>query len=482
MSITPQPGYIVDPSNPNGVIPDPAGSTVVTPPANPSNLQGTMTTTQQQPQTPVVDPTKTAQTGTPVPPGAGLDPASFMAVIGGVKQNFAANNDLIKQKNLLVKGLFTSPLTPEQVAQLPTDVQQVWNSGNKDAIQLQIQALNERIQGGTNNFAQSVNYLVNGYQTAVTQAEKQKTDALSTVQNFVAQYGSRAGEALKSLYGQPYLDTLKTMGIDIGNFAAIPTLTQIKNNNDANAGGGTPANYNGEFGATIDLAANIAGLSNAQRAETKSMMQNFIANGDYDSAYTQILSSTAAKLKGTAATTFQQQANSVGVLDDLKTALKAYSDAGGKTNIFKGTTDQIQTKIGTLMTDPKYAALAVQLNAAFQNYRLQMTGAAFGVKESAEYASILPSPGNTLDLNLAKIEGASNYLNSSIESSIRNEVGQGGVEIKKYAEGAVPQGQGGSDDVSVISPDGVEGTIPKDQLQEALSNGYKLPAGPMDHI
>lgn len=144
--------------------------------------------------------------------------------------------------------------------------------------------------------------------------------------------------------------------------------------------------------------------------------------------------------------------------------MKAYADAGGNTNIFKGTEDQVQTKIGTLMTDPKYASLAVQLNAAFQNYRLQMTGAAFGDKESAEYASILPAPGNTLDLNLAKLNGAKAYLNSSVETSIKNVVGQGGVYIKQYAEGATPQS---SNSIRVRLNDGQTGTIDASDFDES---------------
>lgn len=205
-------------------------------------------------------------------------------------------------------------------------------------------------------------------------------------------------------------------------------------------GASTPTGYNGEFGATIDLAANQGG-TNAQRAQTKNTIQTFIAQKDYPSAYAAIADATAKGLKGTAATNFQQQQNSLGVLDGLQTAMKAYSDAGGNTNIFKGSVDQVQNKIGALMTDPKYASLAVQMTAAFQNYRLQMTGAAFSPAESAEYAAILPSQGNTLDLNLTKLTGAKNYLNSSVESSIKSVVGQGGVEIKKYAEGAQPSSQ-----------------------------------------
>lgn len=192
-------------------------------------------------------------------------------------------------------------------------------------------------------------------------------------------------------------------------------------------------NYNGEFAATVKLAAQ-AGGTNAQRSQIKGDLETFIADGDYKSAYTQILSSASAKLTGTNASNFQQQTQSYEAIKDMKSILKEYKAAGGDTNIFKGGADAIQTKIGVLATDARYAALAVRLNSAFQQYRQNMTGAAFGAKESSEYASVLPSSGNTFELNMAKIEGASSYLNSVIEGTITNTVGKGGIYIKQYAE------------------------------------------------
>jgi len=194
-----------------------------------------------------------------------------------------------------------------------------------------------------------------------------------------------------------------------------------------------PPNYNGEFAATIKLAAQ-AGGTNAQRTQIKNDLEGFISEGDYKSAYTQILSSASQKLTGANASNFQQQLQSYGALKDMREALKEFQAAGGNTNIFKGGIDKIQTKIGILATDAKYAAVATRLNSAFQQYRQNMTGAAFGVKESAEYASVLPSAGNTFSLNMAKIEGASQYLNSVVDNTVKNTVGEGGIYIKEYAE------------------------------------------------
>ncbi len=200
-------------------------------------------------------------------------------------------------------------------------------------------------------------------------------------------------------------------------------------------GNGGGATYNGEFAATIDLAAQ-AGSTNAQRSQIKENLQSFIANKDYQSAYTQVLASASAKLTGANASNFQQQEQSYSALSDMSTALKELKATGYDTNLLTGGVNKIQTKIGALLTDPRYAAVATRLDSAFQQYRQNMTGAAFGVKESSEYASVLPSAGNTFALNMAKIDGAQQYLNSVIESTIKNTVGQGGIYIKQYAEGA----------------------------------------------
>lgn len=203
--ITPLPGYAPDPNNVNGVV---AANPVVTPASAPQtgSLQGTMT----QPLAPQTRPNN--------PSGPGLDPTSFMNVLAGVKQSFASNNDLIAQKNLLLKGRFTSPLSTEQIAQLTPDVARVYNSGNKDAIDLQIHALNERIQGSTTNFSQAVNYLVNGYQSSIQEADAKRKEALANVQNMIQTYGRGAISGLEVQYPElkPYLEQLK----------GIPTLAE----------------------------------------------------------------------------------------------------------------------------------------------------------------------------------------------------------------------------------------------------------------
>lgn len=205
------------------------------------------------------------------------------------------------------------------------------------------------------------------------------------------------------------------------------------------------------FASTIKLAASTGG-TNAQRASISQNLQDFIANGDYKSAYSALTNATANGLTGAAATNFRQAVTEQGVLKDLKDSIQEYADAGGNTNLLKGSADEIQKKLGTLETDPKYAALATQIDMNFQAYRQQMTGAAFGAKESSEYAKVLPSKSNTLDLNLATIQGASNYYDSFIDNTMKQVVGEGGKYVREYAEGGKKSPQD-------VSADNAEDTL-----------------------
>lgn len=232
------------------------------------------------------------------------------------------------------------------------------------------------------------------------------------------------------------------------------------------AGGGT---YNGDYAATIDLTAGaVKGATDTQRQAVTASLQNDIANGDYASAWTTIQQQTKESLSGTNSTRMENAQNLDSTLGDLKDALQAYADAGGNTNILSGTEDNIQTKIGALKTDPQYAALAVQLDSAYQNYRLMLTGANFSQAEASAYASVLPSKSNTLALNMAKIEGAQNAANSTIDGFVKAAVGQGGLEIKDKAQGVA--------DAAVSPKDQVNSYVTDhpDQAQ-TVANLYKVP-------
>lgn len=267
-------------------------------------------------------------------------------------------------------------------------------------------------------------------------AEAAKNGASSVLIN-QAIAAATPGDALQIL-GQ-YLSDPVAKQQALANLAY--TRSQTAKNNAASSDT-TASGYNGDFAATIDLAANAnSKATNATKSAVKQSLQGYIANGDYKSAYQTIVQQTKAGLTGTNATTFENANNLGSVLGDLQSALQAYSNAGGDTNILKGNLDTVGNKIGTLINDPKYKSIAVQLDTAFQNYRHVMTGANFSAAESNSYASVLPSKNNTIALNLATIAGAQAAANSTVEANIKNVVGDGGVYIKQYADGATPPAQ-----------------------------------------
>lgn len=219
---------------------------------------------------------------------------------------------------------------------------------------------------------------------------------------------------------------------------ASAAKTKLETSQLAN-GNGT-AGYDGSFGNTISLAANT-GTTNQQRAAIQTSLQQYIAQKDYKSAYALIQQTTANSLQGAARNDFQNRASQLQVTSDLNKSLTDLKNAGYNTNLLTGGIDSIQNKIGVLAEDPKYAAAAVELGAALQSYRLQMTGANFSAKEASDYASVLPNKSNTFALNMTKVAGLQNFLNSSVDSYTHEVVGDGGKEIREYADGATPATQ-----------------------------------------
>lgn len=197
------------------------------------------------------------------------------------------------------------------------------------------------------------------------------------------------------------------------------------------------AGYNGDFGATINNVANLEKTVAGKKA-VQANLQSYIAAGDYKSAYNQIANSVEDQLVGESKQRFANARTDAEVMQGLKNQIQQYADAGGDTNLLKGTAESIYNKLGTVK-DPKFKSIAVALQREFQTYRNTMTGAAFSPQESAEYQSVNPTANNTLDLNLSVIDGALSQLNNRVNSTIKSRAGEGGVYIKEYADGVQSQ-------------------------------------------
>ncbi len=200
-------------------------NTIATPSTAPAGNTPSIPNTNNQ--TPGVDTSKLSALGlTPeqisqVTSPQGMDPNSFNALLGNVKQKLTLNNELMDQRALIVKHLFDSPLTPEQQAKLPQDVRNVLAQG-KDAAELQLRIINDQLQGRAQSLSSSIKDLTSGYTATIKDAEDRKQNAENNILKYLDMYGSNAVPLLKSKYPES--------AADIDRLAGIQTLAQQKQN------------------------------------------------------------------------------------------------------------------------------------------------------------------------------------------------------------------------------------------------------------
>lgn len=219
-------------TNPGSATPPPTstGAILPTQPVVTPNQNGSLQNTLTTPTPPTTPPPASSNGGTPpaTPSTQGMDPNSFTSFLGNINSSLQQNNQLVDQKNAVVQAMLGNPVDPATLAKLPPDIQSIIQSGDRNALLLQAKILNNSIQGKNDATAQSIKYLISGYQTSVQDAEKQKQDAIQNVLSFAQTYGSGAGKALSSLYGPEYVQQLKDMGIDVDSFSSQPTLSEDK--------------------------------------------------------------------------------------------------------------------------------------------------------------------------------------------------------------------------------------------------------------
>lgn len=205
----------------------------------------------------------------------------------------------------------------------------------------------------------------------------------------------------------------------------------IKTISGGDGGGGVGGTGNAKnFNSIISLTAALEGTVAGKKTVTSDMTR-YLNNQDYKSAYNQIENTVMNGLTGTSKTTFTDSRNDAEVLRGLRTKIQDYKDAGGDMGLLKGTAERITRKLGSVK-DPALASLAVALQREFQTYRVNMTGAAFGKGESADYASVNPKTTSSFNLNMAVIDGAISQLDNRVNSTVDRTI-SGASEIRNLA-------------------------------------------------
>lgn len=174
----------------------------------------------------------------------------------------------------------------------------------------------------------------------------------------------------------------------------------------------------GEYASVINGAAGL--VPSTKKTQVKQNIANAISSGNYVNAYAEIANAVSDGITGTNKTKFDDARTDMGILNGMRTAIQDYASAGGDMGLLKGTEEQIKRKLG--IDSGKASTLATQLWREFQTYRSNMTGAAFTPQESRDYASVNPTLGKSLDLNLSVIDGALNQLENRVVSTVNARV------------------------------------------------------------
>ncbi len=262
------------------------------------------------------------------------------------------------------------------------------------------------------------------YNAAVTAAG----DSLKTATGWMGEYYNYAKEMETLHPGTPIMDPVEYKNWDDNNKINAANLAAGGPSTAAGAG-------NAPFQATIDnVLGSINGVKEHDREAER--LGQLAVNGNYSDLLQALKSRVKTSQLLTAAdkSDLNNAEKQIPAADRMSQAIKDYQAVGGDMSYLKGKADSIDSYFGKLGTDPKYKALATELTIAFQNYRQQMTGAAFGAAESKEYGSVVPTKDKSFELNAAIIDGLKNYMQGRVDDTYTSALGEGYTNLKGLVE------------------------------------------------
>ena len=238
----------------------------------------------------------------------GTDPASpfqFQNYLQTAIDKLNSNSQLLTQRQLLIKQLYDTPLSQQELASLPQPIQQAIQSGDRPNMEMQLRLINDGISGRANTLNQSVNFLTTAYTDSLNQAETKKIDAQKIVEDALNRSGSAAfanypatvKRQLEQAAGYPtgYLDYVSptinqtryaaqygsggtgfTINIPAGTIAAkTNNPLNIKFSTTSAGLGGVDSGIAGQDGGTFaQFSSPEAGLQAAQQLLTSPLYSN----------------------------------------------------------------------------------------------------------------------------------------------------------------------------------------------------------------
>ena len=132
-------------------------------------------------------------------------------------------------------------------------------------------------------------------------------------------------------------------------------------------------------------------------------------------------------------------------LDEIQNDLDTLERNGIDTNIFTGTLEEINAKIGRV-NNPEMRKVATKIIIAMQNYRRSVSGVAFSVPETKEYTLVFPSITRTANFNRANLSALREVLSGDIKNFYSLSMGTDNYN-KLFGDGSITaQEQGLSDE------------------------------------
>lgn len=211
--------------------------------------------------------------------GQTLDDQSFMAMMPQIENYFHANNELNQQKQALVGHLFDTPMTPDQIAKLPPDMQKIVQSGDPNAISLQIRILNDQMQGRNTSLDTAVSALTTGY----TSAKENTQNAMTQILNYAKATGQpidTVTKALSAVYGvnltSQMMDSLKELGAPLVTTSQL-TPDMLLGTSGSSSSTAIPGNAVSNISSSIGVAPTVP-LSSVIQSNPDGLVDAIINN------------------------------------------------------------------------------------------------------------------------------------------------------------------------------------------------------------
>lgn len=179
------------------------------------SLQGTMTTPQ-----PVSTPTPTV----PTQSQQGSNPMAFATAMQQFQQGYQRDNQLMQQRNLLLRAVHGPVLSEQEKAQLSPEYRSLVDTGNMDQLNMNIRLLGDQAVGATRSIDSSLNFLVSTYQREQDRIEQQKKDSYNTILQYSKELGQKPSVIARAL-GFDFGDKLDSLMAPISDNTQVIQLS-----------------------------------------------------------------------------------------------------------------------------------------------------------------------------------------------------------------------------------------------------------------